>query len=109
MAETYKTLGQAKPTAATLTALYTVPAATQTIVAVVTAANQSSTADTIRISVAPGGAADAASQYLVYGATVNGNDSLIINPGYGMQATDVLRVYSTNGTTSFCASGVEIT
>jgi hypothetical protein len=109
MAETYQVLGQVKPAAATLTALYTVPAATNTIVSTILVCNQSATADTVRVSVAPGGAADALTQYLVYGATVNGNDTLPLAYGLTLAATDVIRVYSANGTTAFHAYGVQIT
>jgi hypothetical protein len=109
MAETYQVLGQVKPAAATLTTLYTVPAATSAIVSVLTISNQSATADTVRVSVAPGGAADALTQYLVYGATVNGNDTLPLAYGLTLGATDVIRVYSANGTTAFHAYGVQIT
>jgi|SRR5579885_563633 hypothetical protein len=109
MAETYKVLGQAKPAAATLTDLYTVPAATQAIVAAIVVCNQSSSADTFRISVAPGGAADAVSQYIAWDTTVNGNDSLPLTLGIGLSATDKIRCRSTNGNVSFTASGVEIT
>jgi hypothetical protein len=109
MAETYKVLGQAKPAAATLTDLYTVPAATQTIISTIVIANQSSAADTVRVSHAPNGAADALSQYLIYGTTINGNDALPLPIGGGAQATDKIRVYSTNGTCSFTAYGVELT
>jgi hypothetical protein len=108
MAEAYKVLGQSKPAAATLTDLYTVPASTSTIVSTLTIANQSATADTVRVSVAPGGAADATSQYVVYGATVNGNDTIGLSYGLTLATTDKIRVYSTNGTTAFHAYGVEI-
>jgi hypothetical protein len=109
MAETYKILAQAAPAAATLTNLYTVPASTSTIVSTITISNQSATADTFRISVAPGGAADATSQYIVFNATVNGNDTIGLSYGLTLSATDVIRVFSTNGTTVFQAFGVEIT
>jgi hypothetical protein len=109
MAETYLSLGQVKPAAATLTTLYTVPAATNTIVSIILVCNQSATADTVRLSVAPGGAADAVQQYFIYGASVNGNDTLPLPYGITLQAGDVVRVYSTNGTTSFQAYGVQIT
>jgi hypothetical protein len=109
MPNAFKILGQSKPAANTLTDLYTVPASTQTAVSSIICCNQATAADTIFISAAPGGAADAASQYLVYAATIYGNDSLVYRPGAGLQATDKLRVKSTNGTTSFTAFGVEMT
>jgi hypothetical protein len=109
MPNTFKILGQSSPAANTLTDLYTVPANTQTAVSSINICNRSAAADTIYVSAAPGGAADAASQYLLYGATIVGNDSLVYRPGAGLQATDKIRVKSTNGTTSFTAFGVEMT
>jgi hypothetical protein len=60
MATTYKVLGQSNPSATTATSLYTVPAATQTIVSTVTVCNQSSTAGSYRIAVRVAGGALAA-------------------------------------------------
>ena len=43
---TYKVLGQSNPSATTATTLYTVPAATQTIVSTITVCNQAASAGT---------------------------------------------------------------
>lgn len=115
MAETLKVLGQVFPSAATLTTLYTVPAATQTTVSTITACNHSNTtADTIRVSVQVAGAADATKQYLYGGSTAAGlsvaaNDTFAATIGMTLATTDVVKCYSTNGTTSFNLFGAEIT
>lgn len=107
MATTLKVLGQSKPTAATLTALYTVPALTTTTVSTLFVCNQSSTADTFHISVAIAGAADTPAQYIYYSVTIQGNDTFAATCGISLGAGDIIRVYTTNGTLSFSAFGIE--
>lgn len=115
MTDTTKVLAQSFPTAATLTAVYTVPALTTTVISTITACNHSNTvADTIRISIAVAGAADATKQYIYGGLTgsgfaINVLDTLAATLGITLATTDVVRVYSTNGTTSFNIFGVEVT
>lgn len=109
MAQTYKVLGQLDPTAATLTALYTVPGATSTVVSSITVANRSSTPTSFRISVAVAGAADTNKQYLIYDLAIPGNDTYIATIGITLAATDVVRVYATAGTLSFNLFGSEVT
>lgn len=108
MATTYKVLGQAYPTAATLTSLYTVPSATNTVVATLVATNQSGTADTINIAIRPAGASITTQHYIAYGVSVPGNGNYSIQYGITLAATDVISVYSLNGTTSFSTFGSEI-
>lgn len=104
-------LGQAKPSAATLTALYTVPAGKQVAVSTITACNVSSSEDLIRISVAIAGAANADKQYLYYDLPLQGASSerntFAATLGVSLAATDVVRVYSRDGNTSFNLFGDE--
>lgn len=109
MAEAYKVLGQSEPSAATSTDLYTVPSATETIVSTITVCNQSSTATSFRISVAPAGATLATTQYLYYDVAIAGNDTFAATLGITLEATDKIRVYATLATLSFSAFGMEIT
>jgi hypothetical protein len=109
MATTYKVLGQSKPTAASLSAAYTVPAATTATVSTITVANQSATATSFRISVAVAGAADTASQYLYYDIAIPGNNTFATTIGITLGAGDVVRVYNTLATCSFNIFGVENT
>jgi hypothetical protein len=109
MANSYKILGQSKPSATTLTDIYTVPAATSAIVSTITVCNQSATATSFRISVAPAGAADATSQYLYYDVTIAGNDTFACTFGISMATNTIIRVYNTLATLSFTVTGVEIT
>lgn len=109
MPQTQKVLGQSKPSATTLTALYTVPALTSATSSTITVCNQSATATAFRISVAPAGAADATSQYLYYDVPINGNDTFAATIGITLATTDVVRVYNTLATCSFSLFGVETT
>lgn len=104
---TTKVLGQSYPSAATATTLYTAGTAAGTIVSTINVANLSATADAIRIAVRPAGAALANQHYIVYGATVPGNGQYAFTAGVTLANTDVITIYSTNGTCSFNAYGQE--
>ena len=115
MPSTYLILGQSAPAAGVLTTLYTTPAATSTVVSSIIACNTSvGTPDYIRISIAQAGAADTAAQY-IYGGNVGKGfliqplDTFVANLGTTLATTDLIRVYSQNGTTSFNLSGVQLT
>ena len=108
MATTYKVLGQSNPSATTATTLYTVPAATETIVSTITVCNQAATAATYRIAVRPNGATLAASQYVIYDASLPANSTDTLTLGVTVDATDVITVYASSSTMSFSAFGSEI-
>lgn len=105
---TYKILGQSAPSATTSTDLYTVPAATETIVSSLVVSNRSSTIATYRVSVSSNGAALANEQYLVYDATISGNETVALSLGITLDATDKIRVYASTANLSFNAFGTEI-
>src|SRR6478609_3949305 len=104
---TQKVLGQSKPTATILTDLYTVPAATAATASTIMVCNQSATATSFRISVAPAGAADSPSQYLYYDVAIPGNDTFAATIGITLATTDKVRVYTTLATLSFSLFGME--
>jgi hypothetical protein len=109
MPTTYKVLGQSAPSAATATTLYTVPAATQTIISTINVVNTAaSAADVIRIAVRPDGAVLANQHYIVYGVSLSAGATFTYTGGITIDATDVITVYSTNGTSSFNAFGSEL-
>jgi hypothetical protein len=108
MALTYKVLGQSAPAAATITDLYTVPSATYCIINSIVICNTSSSATTFRISVAKDGASDTLAQYVAREISILGNSTTEFAMGITMDAADRLRVYSTSGSLSFNAFGVEI-
>lgn len=109
MPQTHKVLGQSNPAATTLTTLYTVPSATQTICSTLSVCNTGASATTYRIAVRPAGAAIATSQYLVYDSAIPANDTIVLTLGISLAATDVVSVYSANTALAFALYGVEIT
>lgn len=109
MAQNLKVIAQLNPAATTLTALYTVPAATSAAVSSLVVCNQTATDQTFRIAVAVAGAADNIKQYLYFDNTVYANDTFIATIGITLAATDVVRCYGSSGSLSFSLMGVENT
>jgi len=108
MATTYKVLGQSNPAATTATTLYTVPAATNTVVSTIVIANLAASAATFRLSVRPAGAAQTNAMYIAYDITVGASDSTALTLGITLNATDVITVYGSTANISFTAFGSEI-
>lgn len=108
MATTYKVLGQSNPAATTLTTLYTVPSATETVVSTITVANISGSAITYRIAIRPNGASIANAQYLAYDVSLAANSTTAYTLGLTLDATDVISVYASDTNAVFQAFGSEI-
>jgi hypothetical protein len=109
MPTVYKVLGQSAPSATTDTNLYTVPAATSTVVSTIVVANRVGTSATYRIAIRPAGATIANQHYLAYDVIVGGGDSTTLTLGITLAATDVITVYASTANLSFSAFGSEIT
>jgi hypothetical protein len=109
MAEILRTLAQSAPTATTLTAIYTVPALTSTVISSMIVCNRGTTATTFRISIAVAGLADATKQYLYYDVPISKNNTFIATIGVTLATTDVVRVFAGNANLSFTLVGVEET
>jgi hypothetical protein len=107
MATSYKVLGQVIPSATTLTTLYTVPSATQSVGSTLTICNQGSSTN-VRVAVRPAGAAITASQYIIYDTAVNANDTLFLTIGIALSTTDVVSVYAGTANVSFNLYGSEV-
>ena len=108
MATIYKVLGQSAPSATTDTNLYTVPSATSAVCSTLSICNRDAATATFRVAVRPAGATIANQHYIVYGATVAGNDSILLTLGIALAATDVVTVYSSTANTSYTLFGSEI-
>lgn len=108
MPTVYKVLGQSNPAATTLTNIYTVPPATNTIVSTISVCNQASSSATFRIAIRPDGAGPSAANYIYYGTPINANDGISITIGITMDASDIISVYSSTSTLSFSVFGSEI-
>ena len=107
MATTYKVLGQSNPSATTATTLYTVPAATSTIVSTIAVANLG-TSGTYRIAIRPAGAALANQHYIAYDGALSANDTVTYTLGITLATTDVITVYASSASFAFSAFGSEI-
>ena len=106
MATANKILGQVKPSAASNTLLYTVPASTQANVNIFVA-NQSSTDTTIRIGLVLSGGSLASTDYIAYDMLCQ-KDFPLNFTGIALAAGEKIYVYNTLATCSFVASGIEI-
>ena len=112
MATSYKILGQVATAtlgATTEGTLYTVPSTTSSVVSTVAIANQAGTSATYRIAVRPSAdGSTAAKHWIVYGATVAANDSILLTLGITLATGDKIQVYASSNTLSFTAFGSEI-
>jgi hypothetical protein len=95
--------GQLKPSAATLSTLYT--ATGETVISSIVVCNLDAAATTFRIAVRPLGAAINDKHYLYYDVPVNGNDTFVATIGITLANTDVISCYATLATVSFSAFG----
>jgi len=109
MASSYKILGQVAPSATTNTAIYRVPAATETVVSTLFVCNRGSTAALYRIAIRQDGNGVGDEQYIAYDAVILGNDSVAITVGVTLEANDAIVIYASTGNLSFNAFGSEIT
>ena len=108
MATTYKILGQSNPAAATATAAYTVPAATETVISTITVANLGAASATYRLAVRPNGEGLANKHYIVYDSTVAPQSTDTLTLGITLDATDVVTVLASTATMAFNLFGSEI-
>ena len=108
MPTAYKVLGQSNPAATTATTLYTVPAATQTVLSTMTISTLTSASATFRIAIRPAGAALTNAHYIAYDVTIGGNDSIALTLGVTLNTTDVVTVYASTANVTFQAFGSEI-
>jgi len=109
MATFLKVLGQSAPLAATLTTLYTVPAATTTAVSTLVVCNQSATPTTFSVAVRPAGAVITTAMYLYYLVPIAGNETFTATLGISLATTDVVSVFNTLASCSYSLFGQENT
>lgn len=88
----YKVLAQSAPSSTTIANVYTVPAATNTIVSTLMVCNRSNGNATYNIAVVPGGATIANQHYIAFNALVPANDSIALSVGMSLAATDNISV-----------------
>jgi hypothetical protein len=107
MPTNYKVLGQLEPLS-TSGDLYTVPAATQTVVSTINVVNVGTTNSNISIAIRPGGATLAELHYIVRDIILNPKVTFTYTAGLTLNATDVITVVSTNNDCAFSAFGSEV-
>lgn len=109
MATTYKVLAQnVLTTGGTAIDLYTVPAATSTVISTAVIANLTTSATTFRIAIRPAGATLANKHYIAYDVAISANDSTALTLGLTLATTDVVTVNSGTNTVAFSLYGSEI-
>lgn len=108
MPTSYKVLAQSAPSATTNTDIYTVPAATETVISTIIIANRASSAATYRIAIRPDGTTLANQHYIAYDITVGASDSTTLTLGLTLNAADVVTVYASTANLSFGIFGSEI-
>lgn len=109
MPTTYKILGQQAPAATTPADLYTVPAATATVVSSIIVANRGASPAAFRVSFSVAGAGTTNKDYIYYDVPIDGNDTFIATIGVTLAATDKIRVYASTANVTFQAFGSELT
>lgn len=104
MPTTYKP-AQAQGTAAVTTyaTLYSCPSATSAIISSIAICNTSSTAATYRIGIMGSAGTPGASEWVIYDASVTGNDTVFITTGLALDAGKYLRISSSANTVAFSA------
>lgn len=110
MATAYK-YSQVQGTAgvSTYATLYTTPASTQAVISSIVICNTASSSATYRIGMDATEGTPGASEWLVYGATIAANDTVVLTLGVTMAASKYLRVSSSADTVTFSAFLSEIT
>ena len=108
MANAYKVLGQNDLPATTMTDVYTVPSATETVISSIIIANRTASAETFRIAIRPNGATLSDEQYIAYDVPIAANDSTTLTLGITLDAADVLSVYASAVDLSVNVFGAEI-
>jgi len=106
--ETMKSPFFVAPSANTLTTLYTVPSTTQSIVSTINICNTASADATYRIAITSGGS-PVLGNYLIYNATVSGNETVSLTQGITMDSNDLIAVFASSASVAFNAFVMEIT
>lgn len=108
MPTSYKVLGQVAPAATTEAAIYTCPAATETVISTISICNRAATSGTFRLYIRPDNETLANKHYIVFDATVPARETVLLTIGATMNASDVLYCYASSADFSFNAFGSEI-
>jgi hypothetical protein len=106
--ETIKSASYLLPAANTLSTLYTVPSSTQAVISTINVCNTASADATYRIAIVPNGVGITNANYIVYNATISGNETVAFTQGITMDSGDLLRVFASTASVAFNAFKMEI-
>ena len=109
MATNYKIVGQLKPSANTLSDVYTVPGSTETVISTITVCNHTATNASYSLALAPNGEATNDKHFIVRGGVVPAADAIGVTLGITLDAADVVRCNTNTDGVSFNVFGSEIT
>jgi len=107
----YKVLAQSAPANTSVLNVYTVPAATNTIISTLMVCNRSNGNASYNIAIVPSGAALANQHYIAFNSTVPANDSIALTVGMSLAATDNIAIQANtagSNTLGFTLFGTEI-
>ena len=106
--ETIKSASYLLPAANTLSTLYTVPSSKQAVVSTINVCNTASADATYRIAIVPNGVSITNANYIVFNATISGNETIAFTQGITMDSGDLLRVFASSASVAFNAFKMEI-
>jgi hypothetical protein len=108
----YKILGQIQPTGNILTTIYTVPAATNTMISTITICNQSANTVSINVAANVSGSAVTTRNFIVSGYSLGAAETLVLEPRVSLNVGSILSANVTganaSSNVSINAFGVEI-
>ena len=107
MATNNMIMGHSNPAAATPTTLYTVPAGRQANVNLFITNTHASATDYFRLALVPNGDSIGTDNYIAYEMAIEAGKTLNYT-GLALAAEDLISIYTTNGTCTFVATGLEI-
>ena len=108
----YKILGQIQTTANVLTTIYTVPAATNTMISTITICNQSPNTVSVNVAANVSGSAVTTRNFIVSGYSLGAAETLVLEPRVSLNVGSILSANVTganaSSNVSINAFGVEI-
>ena len=109
MATAYKNFGvQGTAGTSTYATLYNTSASTTAVISSIVICNTSSSAATYRIAIMGSAGTPAATDWVVYDATIAGNDTVALTLGIALGNTKYIRISSSANTVTFSAYVSEI-
>lgn len=106
--QSFKSFGRSSPGAASNTTLYTAPALTTSMLQCLMMCNTSPADDKVRIFIVPNAGAAGVSNAIIFDMVLQFGNPFAMNTIPTLNTGDFLSVYSLNGSSTFTASGLEL-